>query len=277
MNNPDTKYNQKTHFEFGKNWADYSESITEQDIASAKSELQRLLDLQSLQGKSFLDIGCGSGIHSLSALQLGVESLHAVDIDPDSVATTRKVLQRNWPGDNYEVEQQNLFNVEPAAFPHFDIVYSWGVLHHTGDMWNAIDKASQLVRDDGLLAIAIYRKTRLCGFWTWEKKLYTNSPALVKKMLVWIFIAMKMLRDVLKLKNPMKKIRRHSEKKRGMKWYYDAVDWLGGYPYESASPEEIEAFLSQRGFTLRQSFKTRKRMGVFGTGNAEYLFVKNPA
>ena len=59
-----------------------------------------------------------------------------------------------------------------------------------------------------------------------------------------------------------------------MKWYYDVIDWLGGYPYESASPEEIESFFSTRGFTLQHAFKTRKRLGVFGTGNAEYLFTR---
>jgi 2-polyprenyl-6-hydroxyphenyl methylase/3-demethylubiquinone-9 3-methyltransferase len=73
----------------------------------------------------------------------------------------------------------------------------------------------------------------------------------------------------------MKKIRRHSDKKRGMKWYTDVIDWLGGYPYESASPEEITQFMAQRDFTLVNSFKTGRRLGFFGTGNAEYLFVRN--
>jgi 2-polyprenyl-6-hydroxyphenyl methylase/3-demethylubiquinone-9 3-methyltransferase len=274
---PDTKYDQKTHFAFGKNWAEYSATISEQDIASAKGHLLTLLGLTSLDGKSFLDIGCGSGIHALAALRSGAEFLYAVDIDPDSVATTKSLLKSRWPLDNYRVEESNVFTLQPGDFPRVDIVYSWGVLHHTGDMWAAIDRAAALVRDDGLLAIAIYRKTRLCGFWKWEKRFYTGSPAIVKKLLLSIFIGMKWLRDLVRFKNPLRKMRGHSDKKRGMKWYYDAIDWLGGYPYESASPEEIEAFLAERGFSLRQSFKTRKRLGLYGTGNAEYLFARDAA
>ena len=270
----DIKFDQSTHFEFGKNWSAYSETISDNDINSAKDQLRHLLGLQDLNGKSFLDIGCGSGIHSLSALKLGAATVHAIDIDPNSVNTTRKVLEKYWENDNYKIEQQNIFEVNKDSFPQFDIVYSWGVLHHTGDMWNAIDMATQLVKPEGLFAIAIYRKTGLCKFWQWEKKLYTDSPQFIKTFLVWIFIGMKMLRDLLRFKNPFKKIRRHSDKKRGMKWYYDVIDWLGGYPYESASPEEIESFFSDRGFSLKHAFKTRKRLGVFGTGNAEYLFIK---
>lgn len=272
--NKDVKFDQNTHFEFGKNWAEYSRTISETDITSAKNQLQHLLNLDSLHDKLFLDIGCGSGIHSLAALQLGAKSVHAVDIDPDSVSTTRNVLDKYWEGSNYKVERQNIFAVDPDCFPHYDIVYSWGVLRHTGDMWSAIDKAAKMVRDNGLLAIAIYRKTRLCYFWQWEKKLYTSSGPMIRKFLVWTFITMKVLRDIVRLKNPLRKIRRHSNKKRGMKWYYNVVDWVGGYPYESASPEEIQTFLTQRGFVLKHSFKTRRRLGVFGTGNAEYLFAK---
>lgn len=275
--NSDVKYDQSTHFAFGKNWSDYSRTITEADIEAAKGELQRLLGLDSLQGRSFLDIGCGSGIHSLCALKLGAKSVYALDIDPDSVETTRAVLGKYWEGGNYKVEQQNIFTIGEEQLPHSDIVYSWGVLHHTGDMWDAIDKASALTKDNGLFAIAIYRKTLLCQFWKWEKKLFTGGGAITQRFLTWLFISMKILRDLVRFKNPLKKIRRHSDKKRGMKWYTDAIDWLGGYPYESASPEEIERFMKQRGFSLAQSFKTRKRLGVFGTGNAEYLFTRKIA
>jgi 2-polyprenyl-6-hydroxyphenyl methylase/3-demethylubiquinone-9 3-methyltransferase len=271
----DVKYDQSKHFAFGKNWADYSHTITEADIDSAKTELQKLLDLESLEGRTFLDIGCGSGIHSLCALKLGAESVHALDIDPDSVDTTRTVLAKYWDGDNFKVEQQNIFTADAARLSRHDIVYSWGVLHHTGDMWEAIDKAASLVDDGGRFAIAIYRKTPLCGFWKWEKKLFTDGGATTRRLLTWTFIGMKILRDLLRFKNPMKKIRRHSDKKRGMKWYTDVIDWLGGYPYESASPEEITQFMAQRDFTLVNSFKTGRRLGFFGTGNAEYLFVRN--
>jgi len=120
----DIKYDQSKHFAFGKNWAGYSRTITEADIDSAKAELQKLLDLESLEGRTFLDIGCGSGIHSLCALKLGAGSVHALDIDPDSVNTTRAVLEKYWHGSNYRVEQQNIFTAGEGKVPRHDIVYS---------------------------------------------------------------------------------------------------------------------------------------------------------
>ena len=140
----DIKFDQSTHFDFGKNWSAYSETISDNDIDSAVEQLQHLLDLKTLNGKSFLDIGCGSGIHSLSALRLGAKKVHAIDVDPNSVDTTRKVLAKYWKKSNYIVEQQNIFEIDQELFSQYDIVYSWGVLHHTGDMWNAIDTATQL-------------------------------------------------------------------------------------------------------------------------------------
>ena len=134
----DIKFDQSTHFDFGKNWSAYSETISEDDIDSAIEQLRHLLDLQTLKGKSFLDIGCGSGIHSLSALKLGAERIHAIDIDPNSVHTTRKVLDKYWKAGNYTVEQRNIFEIDQSSITQHDIVYSWGVLHHTGDTINIL-------------------------------------------------------------------------------------------------------------------------------------------
>ena len=274
MKNDSLKFDQSTHFEFGKNWAEYSKNIGEEEITDARYELARLLASESLEGKTFLDIGCGSGIHSLAALLMGATDVRAIDLDPDSVSTTRSVLETHWDRDNYQVEQTNIFDTSPDLFPTFDVVYSWGVLHHTGDMWGAIEKAASFVRPGGMLAIAIYRKTPLCGFWKKEKRLFTNGGPIVRGILTTTYMAIKILRDIVRLKNPLKKILHYREGTRGMRWKSDVVDWLGGYPYESASLDEIRGFLEPSGFRLTQSFKTKAEWGVFGSGCAEYLFQR---
>lgn len=267
------KHDVATHFAFGKNWARYGETITPDDIAISEANLKHLLGLEDLSGKTFLDIGCGSGIHALAALRMGARAVHGIDIDEDSVATARAVVAAHWNRPNYGFERANIFEVTPEQLGRFDVVYSWGVLHHTGDMWSAIDNASKLVADGGLFAIAIYRKTRFCGFWRWEKRLYTRSGRVVRGLIVGLYTALRVLRDLFRLRNPLRKIASHN-RKRGMKWYTDVIDWVGGYPYESATPEEIGTFLQARGFRLERSAKTKSKSGFLGSGNAEYLFRK---
>ena len=129
-------------------------------------------------GKTFLDIGCGSGLNALAALSLGAASVTAVDIDENSVSTTQALLAARAPNPNWSAKLASVFDMTPDTFGTFDVVYSWGVLHHTGSMWKAIDCAARLVSPGGLYAIAIYTKTPLCGFWQYEKAFYSKSPKL---------------------------------------------------------------------------------------------------
>ena len=275
--NDSLKFDQNTHFEFGKNWVEYSKHIAAEEVADASHELSRLIGTHSLQSLSLLDIGCGSGIHSLAALMLGAEKVLAIDIDPDSVEATRATVEKHWKGDNFHADLLNIFDPEFSSLPQFDIVYSWGVLHHTGAMWDAIEAASAHTAPGGQLVIAIYRKTPLCGFWKWEKRLFTSSGSFVRVLLTNFFAALKILRYLLRLKNPIRKINQYNQGKRGMHWKSDVIDWLGGYPYESASAEEIVQFVESKGFTQQYSNKTKPEFGFFGSGCAEYRFLKDQA
>src|SRR6476646_7371848 len=158
-----------SHFAFGENWASYSRLVTEEHLEHAVLGLRRLFGDDGLRGKSFLDIGCGSGIHAVAALRLGCRRVLAIDIDETSVTTARSTLRAFAPASaDFDARRLSIFDAEPATSGQFDVVYSWGVLHHTGDMWRAIGKAAALVGPRGVFGIALYHKTPLCPLWRVE-------------------------------------------------------------------------------------------------------------
>src|SRR5262249_27471704 len=124
----------EAHFEFGKNWADYAAAVSPQQLERAEAGLRDLLAGEDLSAKTVLDLGCGSGVHTLAALKLGARQVVAVDLDPDSVRTAQAMIQRNGLGDRCRFCVRSVFDLNHDADGLFDVVYSWGVLHHTGDM-----------------------------------------------------------------------------------------------------------------------------------------------
>jgi 2-polyprenyl-3-methyl-5-hydroxy-6-metoxy-1,4-benzoquinol methylase len=262
----------ENHYEFGANWKDYLRHIDESAIEAAMAGLLRLIPEQKLRGASFLDIGCGSGLHSLAALRLGASRVVAVDIDTDSVEATRQTLQRFAPGAASAVLEMSSLDLDSERLGQFDVVYSWGVLHHTGSMWRAVDVASSLVKMGGLFSIALYQKTPLCGLWRVEKRIYTRLPRPLRAAVRTAFLLPLLLGVTLKRGNPRKFIREY--KTRGMNFYTDLEDWLGGYPYESATPEEILEKFHSLGFDPVCELPLPKKLGLFGTGCAEFTFQR---
>lgn len=260
-----------THYEFGANWKDYSAKIDEEAIRQAGRGVLKLIPREDIAGRTFLDIGSGSGLHSLAALRLGAKSVTAVDIDPNSVETTRRVIERNWPEKNVETQLVSILDPRARDLGVFDIVYSWGVLHHTGAMWDAIEKAASHVAPGGQFVLAIYLKTPFCWAWKIEKRIFTNSGSLVRSLIRGTYVAAKKLRMRMTGKNPAKFIAEYKSQ-RGMNFFNDLDDWLGGYPYESATEEEIVSFLGARGFKPEFVSGLQPGLGVFGTGCSEFRF-----
>ncbi len=264
--------NASSHFAFGKNWHSFAKTITDDTILDAVDGLSRLLSREDLEGASFLDIGCGSGLSMLAAKRLGAGKAGGVDIDPDSVRTAEALLAAYLPSESWTVRQKSIFDLEPRYDGFHDIVYSWGVLHHTGDMWPAIEKAAALVGPGGYLALAIYSKTPLCGLWGWEKRLYSKSPAALCAAIRLFYKTAYIAGLAATGRNPLTYIRGYRSN-RGMDWHHDVHDWLGGHPYTSASPGEVKAFLERLGFsTVRSLEKPARLLGLFGTHCNEYVF-----
>lgn len=251
----------ESHFAFGKNWRSFAGLIDDQRISGSDAGIARLFPGDELKGKTVIDIGCGSGLPALSILRKGAEHVTCIDIDADSVAAARQTLSAHAPPKNWSAEVKSVFDLTGQ----FDVVYSWGVLHHTGDMVRAVQKAGEAVKPGGLLAIALYAKTPLCGFWRIEKRIYRKMPRPIQKLVQYAFA---MTEAGLRVVTGRKTTK---VKARGMDGMHDIHDWLGGYPYESASPQEITATLS--GFTLeREILVPGGRHGLLGSGCDEYVF-----
>ncbi|MEW5727606.1 MAG: class I SAM-dependent methyltransferase [Pseudomonadota bacterium] len=262
----------ESHFQFGDNWSNFADGLDEAAVARAMDDLLRLLPRERLAGARLLDIGSGSGLSAVAALRLGCASVRAVDLDPQSVATSRRVLQRFVPDGAWQADRVSVFDLDPAADGRFDIVHSWGVLHHTGAMWRALDQASRLVRPGGTLAVALYAKTPVCGFWRWEKRLYTKAPEWVRSVIRGVFKAAYLAALLAQGRSPATYVREYRTK-RGMNWSHDVHDWLGGYPYESATPAEVESFFATRGFRLEDSHvRQAPAAGLFGSPCNEFRF-----
>ena len=263
-------------FEFGKNWAAFLSVLNEERIETAVASLRSMLECDSLEGKTFLDIGSGSGLFSLAARRLGAR-VHSFDFDSNSYACTRELRSRYFPGDdNWVVEQGSALDAEyVASLGKFDIVYSWGVLHHTGDMWRALDNAVVPVADNGKLFIAIYNDTgSQAKRWHWIKKAYCSLPRVLKTPFAMVAIlpdeARSFAKSMITLR-PFDYVRSWTQYKngRGMNRWYDIIDWVGGYPYEVATVDEIFDFYRERGFAL-----SKIKTGGVGLGCNEFVFER---
>jgi 2-polyprenyl-3-methyl-5-hydroxy-6-metoxy-1,4-benzoquinol methylase len=252
-------------FGFGANWIKFLSVVNQQRVSMAEHSLKRMLDVQDLKGKTFVDVGCGSGLFSLTARRLGAR-VHSFDYDQKSVACAHELKRLYCPLDT---EWNNtigsvLDTGYLQSLGQFDVVYSWGVLHHTGAMWEAMDNIQVLVKPGGKLALAIYNDQGWrSDYWKWVKKAYNKNPAL---SFIVMLIHMPYLIAVRWVVRVLTR-RRYIE--RGMSLWYDMIDWLGGHPFEVAKPEEVHAFYKSKGFVLSQ-FKTCG--GRHGCN--EFLFVK---
>lgn len=254
-------------FEFGKNWGRFLTNLTDERIVAADESLRTMLEVENLNGKRFLDIGSGSGLFSLAARRLGA-SVHSFDYDPNSVACTKELRRRYFPQDDqWHVEEGSVLDQNYIrSLGEFDVVYSWGVLHHTGQMWTALDHAHLPVARGGKLFIAIYNDTgSQARRWRWIKKTYNDLPGFLRLPFAMVVSAP----DELKYRMHSILSPQPKENRRGMSRWYDMIDWVGGYPYEVATPEQIFDFYKERGFGL-----TKMKCGGVGLGCNEFVFAR---
>lgn len=260
-------------FKFGENWKNFLSGISDQNISEAQKSMCEMLEIKSMDGKRFLDIGCGSGLFSLAAYNLGAKVI-SFDMDPQSVACTMELKQHYCRNDeDWTVEKESVLNEDYLnRLGKFDYVYSWGVLHHTGNMLKAFENTISVVNENGFCFISIYNDQGVKSKrWKKIKKLYCSGfmgKTLVKIIFIPYFLFRVELNELLKGRNPFTIFARY-KKNRGMSLYHDWIDWLGGYPFEVAKPGEVFDFFRKRGFTL---IKLKTTLGL---GCNEFVLKKS--
>lgn len=243
-------------FQFGDNWVRFLNTLNDARIATAEESLKTMLRCESLRGLRFIDVGNGSGLFSLAARRLGAEVV-SFDFDPQSVECVKALRSRYFPDDPkwFVLEGSVLDAGFIDSLGQFDIVYSWGVLHHTGEMWKALELVRRLLTPGGQLFIAIYNdQGYISTRWRRIKKAYCSGPvgrAMVKAVCIPYFVLPSLLLDLVKLRDPTKMYREYY-RQRGMSRVHDWYDWLGGYPFEVAKPEEIFDFYSSKGLHMER-------------------------
>jgi len=262
-------------FDFGQNWAEFSRNAaTRERAAQAYAQFLSLMGDVELKGKSFLDIGFGQGFSLLSAHALGARAV-GCDINPKC----HEVIERNrilFPDagtgpialrvgsilDDKVVEA--LRETRESAGSGYDVVHSWGVLHHTGDMKRALANAGSLVRPGGRFVLAIYNRHWSSAPWLAIKFLYVHSPGWLQRLMIGaLYPVIWLAKLAVTGKHP-------KSMDRGMDFYYDVVDWVGGYPYEYATVAEMEQICAPLGLSLLRSIPAK-----VPTGCNELVFRKH--
>lgn len=268
-----TELNKSDVFPFGKNWHKFLSKLSEEKIESAKKSLVAMLGRSDLRGIRFLDAGCGSGLFSLAALRLGAKEVISFDADKDSVACAQYLNDQYGPFPNWQITLGSVLERDwLLGLGKFHIVYSWGVLHHTGFMRQALYNIILPVAENGFLYISIYNDQGIISkVWKHFKRLYNIVPAPVKFIMAagyYLFvIVVKTVQGTIRFRSPSLWYNYGNE--RGMDLWHDVVDWVGGYPFETATPTEIIRFFKTYDFSVINMIRKT------GMGCNEFVFQRS--
>jgi len=243
-------------FNFGANWQNFSRQMDLERVEIAAQSLRSLLQKENINAMSFLDVGCGSGLFSIAAVRLGAVRVVGIDNNPLSVSVSKQNHGKWAPQASINILLGSVLDEKMMdSLGTFDIVYAWGVLHHTGEMWKAIRLVANRVSPGGWLVLAIYNRHVTSPMWRRIKWFYNQLPKLGQWIMTVGFASVIYISKLLVVRNnPI-------QKERGMDFWYDVIDWIGGYPYEYATLQEIEIFCRSLGFELQATIPAQVPTG----------------
>ena len=257
-------------FTFGKNWSKFVDShFNPERLEGAIRVFQDFTSLQVLSSKTFIDVGCGSGLHSLAAHKMGAKKITSFDFDPKAVDATAKLKTMAGSPSNWAINQGSVLDLDfVSSLGKFDFVYSWGVLHHTGSVWEAIKNASTLVASEGQMYLALYSLDVQpnAEYWLKTKEKYVKSSSFRKMVMEQSYLyryyySSSILQRIIGL------FTAESGRTRGMELMTDVRDWLGGWPMEFVLDDEVVSFVDKLGYQITNIKK--------GEACTEFLFKKN--
>jgi len=149
-------WNQRTPY----TWGNYK------DMRKLRYELQdymyKSFNFQDFRGKKVLEIGCGSGIDSVEFARNGAE-VYAVDMTDKAIKHTKKLFKElNLKGEISKADATNL----PFQNNFFDLVYSYGVLHHIPVVEKALDEIHRVLKPKGKCFVMLYHKDSLLYYYS---------------------------------------------------------------------------------------------------------------
>ncbi|PZT48644.1 SAM-dependent methyltransferase [Helicobacter valdiviensis] len=270
-------------FSFGRNWKRFIEYVANDEIMqNAQDSLKNFFgDDLDFSNKVFLDIGCGSGIFSIAALNLGCKRVISIDVDSNSVEATQMAKEKFKPKnlENWEIFLGSILDtslvdrLKKQLENENIILYSWGVLHHTGNLQLAMQNAMDIlksVRGGGTkyAYIALYNKTEASSWWLKKKKYYNKTNIFMKIILVFLYTVFLTFEDIRKGRGL-----NMYDKGRGMYKITDVIDWLGGMPYEPIFNDDVINFWEKSGFCCIKNNKTMYYNPIYPKGYFYKLFV----
>jgi 2-polyprenyl-3-methyl-5-hydroxy-6-metoxy-1,4-benzoquinol methylase len=255
----------KNRFAFGDNWHNYLKTMNADKLNESINYLREMLGIKDLQGKKFIDIGSGSGIISLSARKLGAV-VYSFDYDPRSVSCTEYLKAEYFPNDsNWNIAQGSILDKAFLdSLGKYDIIYSWGVLHHTGNLILALENTISLCKPDSVVYISLYNDQGIISkYWLFIKKIYNKHPILQSLIILIHFPYLFLFRFIKRL------IKGNLSVGRGMNIWHDMIDWLGGFPFEVMKPTSVVTYFTNLKYKTIFLKTCGKRHGC-----NEYIFKK---
>lgn len=188
--------------------------------------LNKLIGRDNIENKIVLDAGCGTGIAAISFKKLGANKVIGIDISKKSLLTAKKLAEE--AGVKLKFITGDLLNLPLKG--NFDIIHSFGALHHTGDTKGAFANLINLLGENGQFYLALYWRTRLTFLHQFIRKILRLLPESA-----WEPIS----KFITKFMVGKKKTQR------GFDGYGEALDWLCVPHRDHYRPEEIKKWFKE--------------------------------